>query len=406
MFNRIVGIMVVFTYIFGGIFFYVTPAEAVAPPIGAKSAILMDVTTGKVLYEKNPRERRPMASTTKITTAIVTLEKATLAEEVYVSETAAVTGEAAIWLETGERLTVEQLVYAVMLYSANDAAVALAEHVGGTEKDFIRMMNEKAREIGVKDTNYVNPHGLYDPQHYSTAYDLAVLARYGMEKVPMFKEVVSTWREQIPWAGHPWDRVLYNRNKLLKQYQGADGVKTGYIREAGRCLVGSATRNGQQLVAVVLDSPDMFGEVAALLDYGFANYTLREVYEEGEVIKDVKVEKGLKPGVKSVMARDVAFALRPDEAKTLKTETRLTDVIEAPVRKGQKLGQVDILVQGKKVDSIDILAAEGVERKSDWVLLWERVRPQLGLIIGGLSLVVGLGIYYLYKSRSRGLGFR
>ncbi|MDA8235560.1 MAG: D-alanyl-D-alanine carboxypeptidase, partial [Clostridia bacterium] len=323
-----------------------------------------------------------------------------------VSETAAVTGEAAIWLETGERLTVEQLVYAVMLYSANDASVALAEHVGGTEKDFVQMMNEKARAIGAKDSHYVNPHGLYDPQHYSTAYDLALLARYGMEKVPKFREVVSTWREQIPWAGHPWDRVLYNRNKLLKQYQGADGVKTGYTREAGRCLVGSATRDGQQLVAVVLDSPDMFGEVAALLDYGFANYTLREVYEKGEVIKDVKVEKGLKPDVKAVVAKDAAFALRPAEAKTLKMETRLTDIIEAPVHKGQQLGQVDFLVQGKKVQSVDILAAEGVERKSDWTLLWEKVRPQLAWVIGLIFLTVGIGIYYFYKFRCRGLRFR
>jgi len=407
--NRKVSLLIMITYILSGMFFYVPQAEAAAAPaVGAKAAILMDAKTGKVLYAKNVHERRPIASTTKITTAILTLEKATLTEEVYVSERAAVTAESAIWLEAGERLTVEQLVYALMLYSANDAAAALAEYVGGTQENFVKMMNEKVREIGAKNTHYVNPHGLYDPQHYSTAYDLALIARYGMEKVPKFRQVVSTWREQIPWAGHPWDRVLYNRNKLLKLYPGADGVKTGYTKEAGRCLVGSATRNGQQLIAVVLDSPNMFNEVAALLDYGFANYTLRKVVDEGTAVREIRVRDGLRPGVRAVVSRGAEFALRPDEAMMIRTETRLKEAVEAPVRKGQKLGQMDIYIKDKKVEAVDILAAEGVERKSNWTLLWERIQPRLGLIIPALAAGIGLMFFLTYRRqrRSGGLRFR
>ncbi len=247
------------------------------PSIFAKSAIVIDQETGRVLYEKNSHEKLPMASTTKIMTLLVALEKGNLKDIVTVSKRAASVGGSSIWLSPGEKIDMESLLYGLMLNSGNDAATAIAEHIGGSVENFAKIMNEKAKEIGAYDTHFVTPSGLDIgiDDHYTTAYDLALITRYAF-RYPKFAEIVSTKEKTIPWEGKEWDRYLRNKNKLLWIYEGADGVKTGFTNKAGRCLVSSATREGRRFIAVVLNSPPMWEDSIKILDYAFSKYKLIE----------------------------------------------------------------------------------------------------------------------------------
>ncbi len=238
------------------------------PFLTAKAAVVMDADSGQVVFEKNSHERRAQASTTKMMTALVTLENARLSDVVKAGPDVKVE-PSIIGLDPGDQLTVEQLLYGLLLPSGNDAAVALADHVGGSIPKFAAMMNAKADQLGLKDTHFVNPHGLDADGHYSSAYDLALIARAGM-KNPVFEKIVAT-REYLITGPIKWQ--FKNGNRLLLSYPGADGVKTGYTDNAGRCLVFSATRDGHRAIAVVLDSGDSFGEAQALMDYFFANYS-------------------------------------------------------------------------------------------------------------------------------------
>ncbi len=354
-----------------------TVQASAKPAITAKSFVLMEATSGQVLYANNEHERRHQASTTKITTAIVALERGKLTDQVKISKHAAETPESAIWLEEGEQLTLEQLMYALMLFSANDAASAIAEHIAGSEAKFAELMNSKAQAIGAKDSHYVNPHGLDAPNHYTSAFDLALLARYGLTKVPGFAKLVSTQEKNIPWAGHPYERVLRNRNKLLQDYPGADGVKTGFTDLSGRCLVGSATRQGMQLIAVVLDSPNMFQETASLLDWGFANFQKKELVSQQKLLGTVPVTKGLATQVTVKSAEDFVVALRPGDLAQVKIELELPKQIEAPVTKGQKLGIIKISIPGEAIRSIYLVSDQDVARKGKWQLFWEYIKSWL-----------------------------
>ncbi len=237
------------------------------PRISAKAAVIMDAGTGQVVFEKNSHQRRAMASTTKIMTALVTLEHAGLTDLVTAGPDVKVE-PSIIGLDPGDKLTVEQLLYGLLLPSGNDAAIDLADYVGGSVPKFVAMMNAKAAQLGLKDTHYVTPHGLDADGHETSAYDLAVLTRVAMQN-PEFEKIVSSKQYQIDG---PVRWVFKSLNQLLGTYPGADGVKTGYTDNAGRCLVFSATRDGHRAIAVVLDSADIFGEAAALLNYFFANY--------------------------------------------------------------------------------------------------------------------------------------
>ncbi|HEX3033207.1 MAG TPA: D-alanyl-D-alanine carboxypeptidase family protein, partial [Bacillota bacterium] len=288
------------------------------PSLGAKSYILMEAGSGKVLAGSNIHQKRPQASTTKITTAIVALQLGKPEAKVLISKHADDTPEEGLWLEPGEQFTLQQMLYALMLFSANDAATAISEHIGaqgmpsGTtpeqaEEHFVSLMNTRAAAIGARDTHYANPHGLDDPEHYSSAYDLALLARYGLLKVPGFAGLVSTIKQELPWVGHPYSRVLRNRNKLLTSYPGANGVKTGFTDRAGRCLVSSARRGELQLIAVVMDSPDIFKESASLLDWGYANYQNVKVTDKTSQYGTIKVTAGLKESSTVYPAQSLTF---------------------------------------------------------------------------------------------------
>jgi D-alanyl-D-alanine carboxypeptidase (penicillin-binding protein 5/6) len=242
--------------------FMVQPAAA-APAITAHNAIVMDVTTGRILYEKNAHQRAYPASTTKITTLITALEESDIHDKILVSDAAAATEGSSLDLKAGETLNELDMLYGMMLVSGNDAAVAIAEHISGSQADFAKLMTEKAHLWGALDTRFANPNGLPDPNHYTTAYDLAVITVHGYTN-PWFRRIIQTRTYSIP--GHE----VENTNKLLSQYSGANGVKTGWTDSAGRCLVAGAKRNNVQLVAVILNSEDIWGEAAALLDAGFA----------------------------------------------------------------------------------------------------------------------------------------
>ncbi len=334
------------------------------PSISAKAAIVMDQETGRVLYEKNPHEKLPMASTTKIMTLLVALEKGNLNDIATVSKRAASVGGSSIWLSPGEKIDMESLLYGLMLNSGNDAATAIAEHIGGSVENFIEIMNQKAREIGAYNTHFVTPSGLDIgiDDHYTTAYDLALITRYAF-RYPKFAEIVSTKEKTIPWEGREWDRYLRNKNKLLWIYEGADGVKTGFTNKAGRCLVSSASREGRRFIAVVLNSPPMWEDSMKILDYAFSKYKPYKVLEKGELIKKIKVEGGKENSVSVVSERECIIPALEDEKQDVNLEFHFPKSVKAPVEKGEKIGYVTVKIGEEKICDVNCVALKKVEQE-------------------------------------------
>ena len=266
-----------------------------------------------------------------------------------------------IYLEEGEKLTLEEMLYGMMLNSGNDFAIAIAEHIGGNVETFVKMMNEKAREIGALSTTFVNPSGLTDKGHLTTAYDLALISRYALLNLPEFRKIVSTKTMEVPWQGQEWDRQLINLNKLLWTYEGADGVKTGYTSTAGRTLVASATRNGWQLISVVLKSDaNIWSDSAALLDYGFENFEIRKVINESSDIAEENVKYG--DPVKLV-TKDGFITVVEKNGPPITSKTIIYPDIMAPISKGEVLGQLVFLQGEDEIGSVDLIAAYDVNRK-------------------------------------------
>jgi len=259
------------------------PLSGPQPGTHARASALIDVTSGRLLAGENGDTPMKIASLTKIMTAIVAIENGRLEDEVTVSRNAAGKEGSSLYLRAGEKIKLENLLYGLMLRSGNDAATAIAEHVGGSLEGFVWMMNWKAQELGLTRTHFANPHGLDHPEHYSSANDLAVLTAYALHN-ETFRKIVRTKSYKAPNPNEPWDYEWKNKNRMLTMYEGADGVKTGYTKQALRCLVSSATRNGQQLVAVTLNDRDDWQDHARLLDYGFKHYPLQPVIRKGEPV--------------------------------------------------------------------------------------------------------------------------
>jgi len=332
------------------------------PTIAGKAGLVMDALTGKVLYEKNANTSFEPASTTKIMTAILALEKGNLSDMVVTSKEPPLAEGTRIYLEEGEQLTLEQMLYGMMLNSGNDAAIAIAEHIGGNVDTFVQMMNDKAKTIGAYNTTFVNPNGLSEEGHLTTAYDLALIARYALLNLPKFREIVSTKTMEIPWQGQKWDRQLVNLNKLLWNYEGADGVKTGYTSTAGSTLVASATRNGWQLISVVLksDANNIWPDSANLLDYGFANFEIKNVIGKSSNIKEENVKYG--DSVRLVTSDGFSTVVAKNSPPITK-KVILNPDIKAPISKGEVIGKL-IFIQGEdKLGSIDLIADNDVKRK-------------------------------------------
>jgi len=260
-------------------------ASPVNPPsTHAKAAALIDVTSGRILYSNRGDEPMLIASTTKILTAIIAIEQGDLDSMVTVSSRAAGKEGSSIYLKAGEKMKLKDMLYGLMLRSGNDAATAIAEHVGGSLDGFVFLMNAKSEEIGMTHSHFANPSGLDQKGHYASANDMARLAAYALHNAT-FREIVSTKVKTAPNPGEEWDYRWVNKNKILNMYEGADGVKTGYTKQALRTLVSSATRNGRQLAAVTLNDGDDWNDHAKLLDYGFSAYPLQTVAGKGEPVK-------------------------------------------------------------------------------------------------------------------------
>ena len=321
--------------------------------VSARRAVMLDAITGRFLYEKDPNERSLIASTTKIMTALVVCERCNVLDRMRIPKEAVGIEGSSMYLREGEVLTIQELLYGLMLSSGNDAAVALAIYCGGTVEGFAQLMNDKAHVLGLKGTHFENPNGLDSPEHFSTAGDLAVLAAYAMEN-PIFYKTVSAKTVTVG------DRYLRNHNKLLWQVEGADGVKTGYTKAAGRILVSSATREERRLVAVTLDDPDDWRDHAALLEEGFSKYSVKQIISEGDLIETVDVLGGTRGEVQILASEDFSYALAPEE--NIQWMIPGPGFVYAPAAEGASAGYAYALLQGNVIGKIKVQFGQTVEQ--------------------------------------------
>ncbi|MBU5672720.1 D-alanyl-D-alanine carboxypeptidase family protein [Paenibacillus brevis] len=316
-----------------------------APSTNAQAAALIDVESGRILFSTRGDEELPIASLTKIMTAIVAIEHGTMSDRVKVSKRAYGKEGSSIYLHLGEEMSLENLLYGLMLRSGNDAATAIAEHVGGSEEGFVLLMNKKVEMLGLQHTQFQNPHGLDAIGHYSSANDLAKLTAYAMHN-PVFKEIVRTPSRKAPNPNDPWDYKWDNKNKMLRLYEGADGVKTGYTKIARRCLVSSATRNNQQLVAVTINDGDDWNDHRKLLDYGFEHYPQQTLIKAGQA-----VQNGLKAGI------TFSYPLSAEEARMV--EFRLKEQMSSSRLFGYR-GEILIRLGDREIGIVPVYDARGI----------------------------------------------
>ncbi|HHU42877.1 MAG: D-alanyl-D-alanine carboxypeptidase family protein [Bacillota bacterium] len=300
---------------------------------------VVEVTTKRTLFESNANQRMPMASTTKAMTALVVLENSELDEMVTVPRQAVGVEGSSIYLKEGEKLTVKELLYGLMLRSGNDAAVALALHVGGSLDGFANMMNEKAKQLGLKNTHFTNPHGLHDDNHYTTAYDLAICSAYAMQNKD-FAEIVGAKSYTI--NSPQGKRYLVNKNKILTTYEGGTGVKIGFTKKAGRCLIASSEREGLKVVAVVLNCGPMFQECSRLMDKAHNEYKMVKVFEKGERLSKLLVDGGREKFVDAVINEDIMLPMKKDGSDKFSFKLILPDKLDAPIKKDMKVGEIEI----------------------------------------------------------------
>lgn len=323
------------------------------PTVTADAAVLMDATTGDVLFDKQGHKRRAPASTTKMMTAILGFELGRPDEVVTVSPRAAAVGESTIHLDPGEKATLYELITGALVKSGNDACVAIGEHIAGSETQFIRMMNQKAFSIGAKNTHFENTNGLPHKNHYSTAYDLALIARYGL-KLPAFSSITRQKETEIHFLEPDFLMDLRNTNKLLWSYPYADGVKTGTTNAAGKCLVASATKDGRQLIAVVLHAPNRFGDAQKLLEWGFEQTESISVAKAGEEIAvfPMKIAEQLK----ALAKHSVEISVVKTDKDKIEKKVKWTRSPDLPIKAGEELGVLEVWLNGQKITSVSLVA--------------------------------------------------
>ena len=320
--------------------------------ISAKSAILYEPVTKRIVFEKNAYEKLPMASTTKIITAITAIENMNINDVVTTSKRASLVEGSSIWLEEGEKLSLLDMLYGLMLSSGNDSAIAIAEHKGYDE--FIKLMNETAVKAGAVNTSLKNPNGLDEEGHFTTAYDLALISAYAM-KNDVFKEIVSTKEKQIPWQDHQWMRTLKNHNKMLRLYDGANGIKTGFTKKDGRCLVSSAERSGIELICVTLNAPDDWNDHKNLLDYGFSVFENKKV----EILcKSIEVLFGKKQNVLLYPNEEVFIPVMKNDSINVKYN--IPEKINAPIKINQAVGSAEIYLNNQLFKTVKMCAEEEI----------------------------------------------
>jgi len=361
----------------------------------AKSAILMEAKSGRILYEKNSHEELPPASITKIMTLLLTMEaidegRAKLDDVVSTSEHASSMGGSQIWLEPGEEMTLKEMIKAIAIVSANDACVAVAEYLYGTQEAFVDAMNKKAKELGMKDTYFVNTNGLppTDPEmkgNYTSAHDVALMSRELINNYPQVLEYTKVWIDYL----RDGDSFLRNTNNLVRFYNGADGLKTGYTSEAGYCVSATAQREGLRFISVVMqedNSKVRFNEAGKLLSYGFNIYRSIKVIKKGEVaIDQIEVYKGKEPMIKAVAKEDLnAAVIRGNEDKLTK-QIVIKDDLMAPLKAGDKVGEIRVLANDKVIAKTDLVSNRDVEKGNIIQIIIQLLRKFLMNIVNLFS---------------------
>lgn len=347
----------------------------------AVSAVLLD-GNGNVLYAKDPDKPLPPASVTKVMTLLLAVEaveqgRIKLTDPVSTSEHAWRQGGSQIWLEPGETMPVKDMLTAVAVVSANDAAVAIMEHIYGSEQAAVDAMNKRAGELGLKNTHFANVNGLPAPEHYMSAYDTALIAREAL-KHPLYMELCGI-KEHWLRNGKNW---LVNTNKLLWWYKGADGLKTGWTEEAKYCFVGTAKRDNLRLIAAVFATPEPrshLRETMKLFDWGFANYAGLPIVEKGSVVERLPVSKGMAKEIELVAAADLNLILPKGQTKNIQKKVVTGNSLKAPVAQGQKCGELVVLRDGKELGKVDLVAAKSVEKAGFFQMMQEMLSSLLSL---------------------------
>lgn len=325
--------------------------------LSGASYILVDETSGRVLKAFNEHNKMPMASTTKIMTALVALENGNLKDKVVIDGDSVNIEGSSIYLKEKEVISLEDLIYGLMLRSGNDSAIAISKHIAKSEENFVKMMNIKARSIGALNTNFENPHGLSNPNHYSTAYDLALITREALKN----KEFEKISQTKSYTANRKSENYFVNKNKTLWEYEGGDGVKIGYTMNSGRCLVSSAQRNGRRLIAVSLNARDWFNDNYKLFDYGFENFKHYLIYDKSQFIKNISIVDG-KQNLNVVTKEDFIYPLTEEERSKIRLNAVINKDISAPIKKGDKIGFIETYLSGVLIKKEDLMAGNDVNK--------------------------------------------
>lgn len=345
------------------------------PKLNSRAAIIFDRESKTVIYDKNINEKRAMASTTKIMTAIITLEQGNLDDVVEVSKKAANIGGSRLGLSTGDKIKLRDLLYGLLLRSGNDAAIQIALHIGGSVEGFAELMNNKAKELGLQNTHFVTPHGLDDPNHYTTAYELALLTDYALD-IEEFAKIVNTKQTTISINSN--QMTITNTNELLGNLEGVNGVKTGFTNNAGRCLVTSTTRNNWQIITIVLGADTKkfrTKDSIELIEYNYKNFERINIKEKVEEefakwketnINSIEVEKGKKNDIKIDMDYQYDYELYPvnkSEINNIKIQIECEKLLEAPIENDYQIGQIHVILSNKEIMNIPIITKETIKKK-------------------------------------------
>lgn len=347
--------------------------DDVLPNVTATAAIVIEASTGHVLYERNADKIMEPASTTKMMTLITALEGNQLDEIVTVGPGAYNAEGSTLWLDVGEKIPLGDLLYGMMLISGNDGAIAIAEHCGGTVADFAARMTARAHELGAVNTNFTNANGLPDQYHYTTARDLAIIAKHGFS-IPHFEEICSTKEVSFPWI-HVDTKLMRNENQMLWLYRGCNGVKTGYTDAAGRCLVTAAKQNGVQLIAVVLDSLYIWNDSIFLLDYGFSRVSSQTLIQPGEVVKTLPITAGRRKSMQVKTAGEIIMPVFAGDDNAYDIVYDLPETLTAPITSGETIGKIRVVLpDGREAASVDVVTTADVEQKSFFRLVLNKIK--------------------------------
>jgi len=367
--------------------------NAEPPYIIGSSGILIDSESGQVLYVKEDNKRMYPASTTKVLTAIIAIENSSLDEIVLIPLEACDAEGSSIGLQEGELITMEDLLYALMLNSGNDAAIAIAVHVGGSVEEFVKMMNSKASELGALNSNFTNPNGLPDENHYSSAYDLSAIAKYAMRN-EAFREIVSTQTKVINRTYPDAQVNLSNSSRLFSRYAGTIGVKTGYTDAAGQCLIAATVRDDRELISVVLSSEGtgIYDDTIALMEYGYNQFNKTLLIEEGVFVTHIPVIFGKPEYVEVVAGKSASYNISTENSQTVDRTLILFDSIKSPISAGEKLGDLYFENEGIVIGRVDLLAKQDIGR--NWLSYWRYV-------LYGVAFLVFISLIGSIRRRTR-----